>query len=304
MILLGSLLLVSALGAAAQLPAPSPPPPRPSACVRALTDAAAGEMCLGEQAGRLASGAPKQSAERTRQLEAAADHYRRAAALARVEATVRAALELVAESYDAQHLNDPKRMEQALRELIRATPGDLVIVSRLARLQEDQGLDNAAEETLLDARYQYPDKPEPYRMLAQFYARRVTALNKQQSDRESPSAGAPGESDQNGVYRVGGAVTPPQRLGTPQYPPEARAAGIQGVVIAEVVIDPFGNVTDAKVLRSIPLLDEPALKAVRDWHYAPTVVNGQPVPVRMTVTVNFTLPPSSPPAPTPTPSRR
>jgi len=300
MILLGSLLLVSALGAAAQLPASSPPP-RPSACVHALTDAAAGEMCLGEQAGRLASGAPKQSAERTRQLEAAADHYRRAAALARVEAMVRAALELVAESYDAQHLNDPKRMEQALRELMRAAPGDLVIVSRLARLQEDQGLNNAAEETLLDARYQQPDSPEPYRMLAQFYARRVTALNKQQSDRASQSAGAPGERDENGVYRVGGAVTPPQRLGTPQYPPEARAAGIQGVVIAEVVIDPFGNVSDAKVLRSIPLLDEPALRAVRDWHYAPTVVNGQPVPVRMTVTVNFTLPPASAPAPTPQP---
>jgi protein TonB len=193
-------------------------------------------------------------------------------------------------------------MEQALRELIRAAPGDFVIVSRLARLQEDQGLHNAAEETLLDARYQYPDNVEPYRMLAQFYARRVTALlNKQPSDRESQSAGAPGERDENGVYRVGGAVTPPQRLGTPQYPPEARAAGIQGVVIAEVVIDPSGNVTDAKVLRSIPLLDEPALRAVRDWHYAPTVINGQPVPVRMTVTVNFTLPPASPPAPTPQP---
>jgi protein TonB len=258
-------------------------------------------MCLGEQAGRLAGAAPKDSAERTRQLEAAADHYRKAAALAQVEATVRAALELLVESYDGQRLNDPKRMEQALRDLIRVAPGDLAPVFRLARLQEDQGLIDAAEDTLLDARHRQPDTGEPYRMLAQFYARRASALHKQESDREPKAASGPGERDENGVYRVGGSLAPPQRLGTPQYPPEARDAGIQGVVIAEVVIDPSGTVTDAKVLRSIPLLDQAALKAVRDWHYTPTVVNGQPVPVRMTVTVNFTLPPASAPTPTPRP---
>jgi protein TonB len=43
------------------------------------------------------------------------------------------------------------------------------------------------------------------------------------------------------------------------------------------------------VLRSIPLLDEAALKAVRQWRYTPTLLNGIPVPVIMTVTVTFTL---------------
>jgi protein TonB len=48
-------------------------------------------------------------------------------------------------------------------------------------------------------------------------------------------------------------------------------------------------VTDAKVLRSIPLLDAAALDAVRQWVFTPTTLNGTPVPVIMTVTVNFTL---------------
>jgi hypothetical protein len=50
-----------------------------------------------------------------------------------------------------------------------------------------------------------------------------------------------------------------------------------------------GKVADAKVLRSIPLLDSAALDAVRQWEFTPTLLNGVPVPVIMTVTVNFTL---------------
>jgi protein TonB len=48
-------------------------------------------------------------------------------------------------------------------------------------------------------------------------------------------------------------------------------------------------VQDAKVIRSIPLLDAAALDAVKQWEYSPTLLNGVPVPVIMTVTVNFTL---------------
>ena len=50
-----------------------------------------------------------------------------------------------------------------------------------------------------------------------------------------------------------------------------------------------GKVQDARVLRSIPLLDQAALDAVKQWQYTPTLLNGVPVPVIMTVTVNFTL---------------
>ena len=54
-------------------------------------------------------------------------------------------------------------------------------------------------------------------------------------------------------------------------------------------IGPDGRVKDAKVLRSIPLLDQAALDAVKQWQFTPTLLNGVPVPVIMTVTVQFTL---------------
>ena len=60
-------------------------------------------------------------------------------------------------------------------------------------------------------------------------------------------------------------------------------------MILEATIDPEGHVAGAKVLRSIPQLDDAALAAVRQWEFTPTLLNGAPVPVIMTVTVNFTL---------------
>jgi protein TonB len=91
--------------------------------------------------------------------------------------------------------------------------------------------------------------------------------------------------------RVGGNIKPPTQLKrvNPVYPPIAQSARVQGVVIIEAVIGPDGNVAEAKVLRSIPLLDSAALDAVKQWQYTPTLLNGVPVPVIMTVTVNFTL---------------
>jgi protein TonB len=73
------------------------------------------------------------------------------------------------------------------------------------------------------------------------------------------------------------------------YPDDALAARIQGVVILEAVIAPSGSVSDARVLRSVPGLDQAAVDAVRQWEFTPTLLNGVPVAVIMTVTVNFTL---------------
>ena len=76
---------------------------------------------------------------------------------------------------------------------------------------------------------------------------------------------------------------------TPIYPVIARNAHIQGVVILEAVLNAQGGVESVRVLRSIPLLDQAAVDAVQQWRYTPTLLNGQAVPVVMTVTVNFTL---------------
>ena len=75
----------------------------------------------------------------------------------------------------------------------------------------------------------------------------------------------------------------------PVYPPIAQAARVQGMVIIEATIGADGQVENARVLRSVPLLDQAALDAVRQWQYTPTMLNGVPVPVIMTVTVTFTL---------------
>jgi protein TonB len=73
------------------------------------------------------------------------------------------------------------------------------------------------------------------------------------------------------------------------YPAVAQSARVQGVVIIEARIGPDGRVSNARVLRSIPLLDQAALDAVMQWEFTPTRLNGQPVPVIMTMTVQFTL---------------
>jgi TonB family protein len=91
--------------------------------------------------------------------------------------------------------------------------------------------------------------------------------------------------------RVGGNITPPTKTRDvmPAYPDAASAARVQGVVIAELVIDEAGNVAAAHIVRSIPLLDQAALDAIKQWKFTPTLLNGAPVPVLVTVTVNFTL---------------
>jgi TonB family protein len=89
----------------------------------------------------------------------------------------------------------------------------------------------------------------------------------------------------------GGKVMPPRLVKEvePVYPAEARKAGIEGVVILEATTDLYGRVANAKVLRSIPALDQAAMEAVKQWVYEPMVINGKPHPVVFTVTVRFTL---------------
>lgn len=92
--------------------------------------------------------------------------------------------------------------------------------------------------------------------------------------------------------RVGGQIRPPVKIKdvTPVYPAVARAARVQGEVVIEVTVGEDGKVADARVVKSIPLLDQAALDAVRQWEYQPPLLNGVPTPVVVTVTINFTQP--------------
>jgi protein TonB len=90
--------------------------------------------------------------------------------------------------------------------------------------------------------------------------------------------------------RVGGRVQTPNKIKDvkPVYPAIAQSARVSGPVTIEATIGPDGKVADANVVRSIPMLDQAALDAVRQWEYTPTLLNGVPVPVIVTVTINFT----------------
>ena len=90
--------------------------------------------------------------------------------------------------------------------------------------------------------------------------------------------------------RVGGRIQTPNKIKDvkPVYPAIAQSARVSGAVTIEATIGPDGKVAGANVVRSIPLLDQAALDAVRQWEYTPTLLNGVPVPVIVTVTINFT----------------
>jgi protein TonB len=93
------------------------------------------------------------------------------------------------------------------------------------------------------------------------------------------------------AVRIGGRTKPPTKVKDvkPVYPAIARSARVSGVVTIEATIGPDGKVVDAQVVKSVPMLDQAALDAVRQWEYTPPLVNGKPTSVIMTVTINFTL---------------
>ena len=75
----------------------------------------------------------------------------------------------------------------------------------------------------------------------------------------------------------------------PVYPKVARQGRVEGIVILEAKVDEQGNVIDARLLRSIPVLDQAAVDAVKQWKYEPMVVDGKPRKALITVTVRFML---------------
>jgi len=106
-----------------------------------------------------------------------------------------------------------------------------------------------------------------------------------------PPPSQPPEPPAQKIVRVGPGVREPRRVagGPPDYPAMARMARVQGTVILEAVINDRGTIERVKVLRSVPLLDAAAIAAVQNWRYTPTLLNGVPVSVLMTITINFTL---------------
>ena len=75
----------------------------------------------------------------------------------------------------------------------------------------------------------------------------------------------------------------------PTYPPEAGRARIEGTVVLQAVIGKDGSVQDVRVESGLPILAQAAIDAVKQWRYRPYLLNGEPVEVDSTITINFTL---------------
>lgn len=76
----------------------------------------------------------------------------------------------------------------------------------------------------------------------------------------------------------------------PQYPQMAKIARVQGAVVLAAVIGKDGAIQNLHVISSAsPLLNQSAIDAVKQWRYKPYILNGEPVEVDTTVTVNFSL---------------
>jgi periplasmic protein TonB len=104
-------------------------------------------------------------------------------------------------------------------------------------------------------------------------------------------AQAPKASPAAEPVRIGGSIKAPANVKkvAPVYPAKARESRVQGIVILDLTIGTDGTVTDVKVLRPIHELNDAAIEAAKQWRYEPTKIDGVAVPVRMTVSLNFTL---------------
>jgi protein TonB len=105
------------------------------------------------------------------------------------------------------------------------------------------------------------------------------------------AGGGPGIGMSAGPYRLGNGIEPPRRIRDvpPVYPSEAMASRVLGQVLVEAIVGTDGKVHAAKVVRSIPLLDQAALDAVCQWEFVPSKLNGVPIAVIVTVLVQFSL---------------
>jgi len=107
------------------------------------------------------------------------------------------------------------------------------------------------------------------------------------------SAAASSGSGGAGPFRVGGStgIKPPRKIKDvkPVFPQEALSARAHGNVIIEATIGADGKVQHTTIVKSIVVLDQAAVDAVRQWEYAPSMLNGAAVAVLMLVVVTFTI---------------
>lgn len=95
-----------------------------------------------------------------------------------------------------------------------------------------------------------------------------------------------------GVFRVGGGISAPQAISSPDpgYTEEARTAKKQGTCVLRLIVDSAGHPRDIRVVRGLGFgLDAKAIDAVQQWRFQPAMKDGKPVDVQISVEVDFRL---------------
>jgi TonB family protein len=133
-------------------------------------------------------------------------------------------------------------------------------------------------------------QPEPAVSLALAGTRIMPPLIRAESSLPAPEP-PPGEPDIKPPPVIGGRVEAAQLIKqtAPEYPSVARTARVEGVVVIEGTINVSGKVESIRVVEGHPMLVDEAVKAVKKWKYRPAMLNGEPTPCPVTITVRFNL---------------
>jgi periplasmic protein TonB len=108
------------------------------------------------------------------------------------------------------------------------------------------------------------------------------------AEAQNPSAPAPPEQDATSKHHELTAARLINRV-NPEYPKKARKQHVEGTVRLHAVISKDGSIKNLEVISGDPLLVDAALKAVRQWRYSPTLLDGRPKEVSTTIDVVFAL---------------
>jgi TonB family protein len=95
-----------------------------------------------------------------------------------------------------------------------------------------------------------------------------------------------------GVFKVGGGISAPQAVSTPdpEYTEEARVSKTQGKCILWLIVDETGHPRNIRVVHGLGYgLDAKAVEAVQRWRFQPAMKDGRPVNVQISVEVGFHL---------------
>lgn len=106
---------------------------------------------------------------------------------------------------------------------------------------------------------------------------------------QQPSTPSPTQPQKR--IAVAAGVMAGQRIGgdMPVYPPDAKAAHIEGTVVLQALIAKDGSIQNLRVVSGPPMLQAAAVDAVRTWKYRPYLLNGEPVEVETQINVVFSL---------------